>query len=214
MKTNSIAKKCATYARVVVLICVIGVICGSLHLALPVAISAEEPLPAPFPKDVKAAHRVCEHVVVGPSPGTARSLICDLAGRPAALVYVREFDPAVEKLLARLDIVAMQGKAHKMTSSCVFLTDKEADKETLRQLAKRDKLGSTILTTHPTLEQELYFGGGGRRFSLQKEAVVTVVVFQKLTVQSSWAFRKGELTDRKISEIVSALGALLPPMKI
>src|SRR5262245_3469156 len=88
-----------------------------------------EPFPAPVPRDIKVAHRVCETVVVGPGEGRQRSLICELAGRPAALVYARDIDRAVTKLLSKLDAIAAQGQPQKMTSSCVLLSAKEDDKE-------------------------------------------------------------------------------------
>jgi hypothetical protein len=91
-------------------------------------------------------------MVTGAFPGQSRSLICELAGRPAVLVYVRESDPAVGTLLKKLDAVALQGKEQKMRSSCVFLTTKDEDKEALRGLAQREKLEATILATHPPLE--------------------------------------------------------------
>lgn len=187
---------------------------AALSAVVAASVCADEPLPEPFAKGTQVGHRVCETYLVGSYESKARSLICDLAARPAALVYFRALDPAVEKLLTKLDSVARQGAAHKMISSCVFLTDQEDDKQALVALAKRTKLEATIVTSHRPNDLELYFGGNPRPRSLSKDAVVSVVIFQKLKIQSSHAFRKGELTDRKISEIVNALAALLPPIKI
>ena len=58
-----------------------------------------------------------------------------------------------------------------------------------------------------------YFGNNPGRRNLQKEAVVTVIILERLTVQASFAFRAGELNDRSVDEIVKAASALLPPMK-
>ena len=178
------------------------------------AASADEPLPAPYPPGVSAVHRVGETMVNGPNAGQARSMICDLAGRPAVLIYAREFNPAVESLLTKLDAVARKGQERKMRSACILLTEKDDDKKNLQEFDRRAKLEATMLATHPPRDDNFYFGTGGFRHKLQPEAEVTVIVFQKLKVQSSRAFRKGELTERKIGEVVNSLAALLPPMKI
>jgi hypothetical protein len=46
---------------------------------------------------------------------------------------------------------------------------------------------------------------------LHPEATVVVIVLDRLTVRASFAFRKGELTGRKVDEIVKAASGLLPP---
>src|SRR5262245_55575968 len=89
----------------------------------------DEPLPKPLAVGTRLSHSLCETYVNGPYAGNPRSLICDLAGRPAVLIYTSELDPALIKLLARLDAVAQRGAERKMTSSCVLLTTKEADQE-------------------------------------------------------------------------------------
>src|SRR5262245_19315437 len=43
-----------------------------------------DPLPEPLPVGTRLGHSLCETYVNGPHAGKARSLICDLAGRPAA----------------------------------------------------------------------------------------------------------------------------------
>jgi len=56
--------------------------------------SAIEPLPASIPPGKNCVNRICEMTVNGPNAGRAGSMICDLAGRPAVLIYAREFKPA------------------------------------------------------------------------------------------------------------------------
>ena len=176
--------------------------------------AAEDPLPAPFPDGVSLGHRLCETIVNGPGAGKQRSLICDLAGRPAALIYVRDLDPAVEKLLKKLDANAQWGKEQKMGLACVLLSMKDDDKKKLEDLDARLKLQRTTLAMHGPLDDGIYFGTNPRGHRLPADAAVTVVVFQKLKVQSSFAFRKGELTDEKITILGNALTRLLPAMKI
>jgi hypothetical protein len=93
------------------------------------AAGGAEPLPAPAHKDARLVHRVCESLVNGPQAGQARSLVCDLAGRPAVLVYAHEKEPSLLALLTKLDDLARQGQAQKMRSACVLLTADDAVKE-------------------------------------------------------------------------------------
>ncbi|MBI1832835.1 MAG: hypothetical protein HYR84_15450 [Planctomycetes bacterium] len=169
-----------------------------------------QPLPAPLAVGLRLGHSICETYVNGPDAGTQRSLICDLAGRPAVLIYARAIDPALLTLLRKLDAVAEGGKEAKMKSSCVLLTTKDEDKEPFQALAKREKLRATILAMTPSQQERPYLGSiQGRRF-LHKDARVTVILLTRLQVESSYAFRKDELTAERVDEIVKAAAALLP----
>jgi hypothetical protein len=171
-----------------------------------------EPLPAPLDPGSRLGHSLCELFVNGPHAGTRRSLICHLAGRPAMLVYVRGVDPRTVELLRRLDAVALCGKDQNMLSACVLLTSKEQDLETLQALAQREKFGHTVLAATPLQWERPYFNSIPNRRNLQKEAAVTVILLRRLKVESSYAFREGELTDRDVDEIVKAASGLLTPL--
>jgi hypothetical protein len=171
-----------------------------------------EPLPAPVDPGSRLGHSLSEQFVNGPHAGTRRSLICHLAGRPAVLVYARGIDPREVELLRRLDAVALGGKDQNMTSACVLLTGKEEDLESLQALAQREKFGQTVLAATPLQWERPYFGSLPKQRNLQKEAAVTVILLQRLRVESSYAFREGELTARDVDEIVKAASALLTPL--
>jgi hypothetical protein len=172
-----------------------------------------DPLPEPVPVGSRVGHSLCETIVHGPDAGKEQSLICALAGRPAVLIYAREIDPALISLLKKLDAVVQSDNEQKMKSACVLLTTKDEDREQLQAVARREKLEATLLAATPYEEGKRYFAASSRRCSLHKEAMVTVVVLQRLTVQSSYAFRKGELTDGNVDEVVRAASALLPAAK-
>jgi hypothetical protein len=172
-----------------------------------------EPLPEPAVKGSQLGHSLAEKHVTGPYAGKLRSMICELAGRPAILVYTRGTDPTLLRLLTKLDEVAQGGKEQKMTSACVLLTTKDEDYENLQALAKREKLEATILATTPLQWDRPFFGNYPSRRDAHKEAAVMVIVLQKLRVQSSFAFREGDLNSTKIDEIVEAAAALLAESK-
>jgi hypothetical protein len=174
-----------------------------------------EPLPAPVPAGIRLGHHVSETWVNGPYKGKKASLICWLAGRPAVLIYASEMDPSLVDLIKKLDAVAESGKEQKMLSSCVLLTAKDEDREGLEALAQREKPKATILAATPWEERQFYFSAitATGQCHLQKEAAVTVLVLDRLTVKSSYAFRKCELNDSKVKEIVKAASALLQEAK-
>jgi hypothetical protein len=178
--------------------------------ALPLVAGAAEPLSPPVPPNDALVHRLCEYNVIGPVPGKHRSLICDLAGRPAVLIYARAFDPALPALLAKLDAIALRDPEKKMRSACVLITEDEDDRDGLRLLAHRLKLEATWLMTHPPAPGECYFGSNPSRSRLPAEAHVTVLILSKLRVQSSYAYRQRELSDSEIEKIIGAARALLP----
>jgi hypothetical protein len=171
---------------------------------------AVEPLPRPVAVGSSLSHSLCEKYVSGPHDGKARSLICELAGRPAVLVYTREIDPTLTALLRKLDTIAQGGKAHKMTSACVLLTTTDRDEETLQSFAKREKFQATILAVTPWQWERPYFGNHPQRRNLQKEAAVTVILLRRLQVEASYSFRKGELNKAAGAEITRAAALLLP----
>jgi hypothetical protein len=166
----------------------------------------------PAPAGLRLGHRFAESWANGPYADQKRSLICELAGRPAVLIYAREMDPSLVTLLTKLDAVAQRGQDQKMRSSCVLLTSMERDEKALGDFARRAKLDATILATLEPVKDERYFGSWPR-CRLSPEATVTVLVLQRLVVQTSYAFRKGELDDAQIEEIVKAASALLPAPK-
>jgi hypothetical protein len=186
-------------------VCVLGALAAG-------AIGAE-PLPEPVAVGSRLGHSLCETYVRGPHAGKRRSLICDLAGRPAVLIYTRAIDPSVTTLLKKLDRVAQGRKEENMTSSCVLLTTRDEDEEALQGLASCEKFGATILAATPLQWERAYFGSIPRRRNLQKEAEVTVILLRRLEVQASYSFRGGELNDKAVAEIVKAATALLPPRK-
>ena len=183
-----------------------------LLAALAVRTRGAEPLPAPVDPGSRLGHSLSEQFVNGPHAGTRRSLICHLAGRPAVLVYARGTDPGVVELLRRLDAVALCGKDQDMTSACVLLTGQEEDLQTLQALAQRETFGRTVLAATPLQWERPYFGSLPNRRNLHKEAAVTVILLRRLRVESSYAFREGELTDHDVDEIVKAASALLAPL--
>ena len=172
-----------------------------------------DPLPEPVPVGTRLGHSLCETYLNGPHAGKARSLICELAGRPAVLIYANEIEPNLVTLLKKLDAVAERASEQKMKSSFVLLTTRENDQESVAVLGQKEKLKATILATTPRQRDRPYFGiwPRPRPYYPHEEASVTVLLLQRLQVHSSYAFRKGELKVPQVDAIVKAASTL--PLK-
>jgi hypothetical protein len=171
-----------------------------------------DPLPEPLPVGTRLSHSLCETSINGPHAGTQRSLICELAGRPAVLIYADEIDLPLLTLLKKLDAVAEGAKEQRMTSSLVLLTTGDQDQGSVRELARKEELKATVLATTPKQRERPYFGVSPRRrpYYPHEGAVVTVILLRRLEVHSSYAFRKGELTNPEADAIVKAASTLPP----
>jgi hypothetical protein len=170
-----------------------------------------DPLPEPLPVGTRLGHSLSETHVNGPYAGKKRSLICELAGRPAALIYADQVDATLLTLLKKLDAMAEADMQHKMRSSCVLLTAREQDQEPFRGLARRENFKATVLAMTEKQRQRPYFNiwPRPRPYYPHEEATVTVILLQRLQVRSSYAFRKGELRNADVDAIVTAASTLL-----
>jgi hypothetical protein len=169
-----------------------------------------DPLPEPVAVGTRLSDSLSETHVNGPFAGKKRSLICELAGRPAVLIYADQFDATLLTLLRKLDAVAEADMQHKMRSSCVLLTAGEEDQERFRRLARRENFKATVLAMTEKQRQRPYFGiwPRPRPYYPHKEENVTVILLERLKVRSSYAFRKGELRSADVDAVVKAASTL------
>jgi hypothetical protein len=90
-----------------------------------------------------------------------------------------------------------------MGSFVVLLTDdKEKVEADLKKLAEKEGLKKVALTIESA--------AGPRSYNIAKDADVTVILYVDKTVKKNFAFKKGELTDAKVEEIVKEIPAILP----
>ena len=90
-----------------------------------------------------------------------------------------------------------------MGSFVVMLTG-DADKmeAELKKLADKEGLKKVVLTIESP--------AGPSGYNIAKDADVTVLLYVKQTVKKNFAFKKGELTDAKVEEILKELPVILP----
>ena len=89
-----------------------------------------------------------------------------------------------------------------MGSFVVFCSDEEGLKKKLEDLADKEKLKKTILTIDNP--------AGPKGYNVSQSADVTVVLYVDRTVKANCAFKKGQLKDADIEQIVKDLSKILP----
>jgi hypothetical protein len=98
-------------------------------------------------------------------------------------------------LVKKLDEATSKNKDAKLASYVVFLDDADELEKKLKSVAEKEKLQKTILLIdNPT---------GPKGFKIEKDAAVTVILYKKKTVESNFAFKKGELNDKAIEKILN-----------
>lgn len=145
--------------------------------------------------------------VTGDSKGEKACLVCKAGGAPVAMVFARCADcEMTKKLVKKLDEVTSKNTAIDMNSFCVYLTDDtEAFSKKLESFAKSSNVKHcTLAIDNPT---------GPEKYNVSKDAEVTVVLYVKRDIKVNYAFKKGELTDAKIDEIIKNTAKILPAKK-
>jgi hypothetical protein len=139
--------------------------------------------------------------VTGEHAGEPHCLVCENGLNPVAMVFAREPSERLTKLLAKIDATTVQNKSLQMGSFAVFLNDREALKQELKDTAKKQSLQQIVLSTMEP--------AGPEGFEVAKDADITVVLYRDFAVQANHAFRAGELTDDAIDKVVADLPKIL-----
>ena len=135
--------------------------------------------------------------VTGPFAGEPHCLVCENGFNPVAMIFAREVNEPLVKLLAKIDKATEKNRDVEMGSFVVFLSEKEGLKEELEKIAKKQGLKHVILST--------FDPAGPEDFNVAKDSDVTVVFYREHQVKANHAFRKGELNEQAVEKIVGDL---------
>jgi hypothetical protein len=117
-------------------------------------------------------------------------------------IFAREVTPALTSLVKKIDEATAKNDKDQMGSFVVMLSDDKAMKDTLKSLAKQEKIKHTALTVYDDPK-------GPEEYSIAQDAEVTVLLYVEKTVKVNYAFRKGELQDKQIEQVVKDLPKIL-----
>jgi hypothetical protein len=142
----------------------------------------------------------------GDKAGEKQCLYCINGPNPVAAVFARTADdPATAKLLKKLDAATASHSKCEMGSFAVFLTDDDKAEEKLKNLCKDQDLKKLIVSIDNP--------AGPEKYNISKDADVTVILYTEHRVKANHTFKKGELTDEKIEQIVKDVAKILPESK-
>jgi hypothetical protein len=173
-----------------------------LLVALVANLTAAEPL--------KSGPQVGESVpgpfeplnINGENAGKKFCQYCINGQNPVAMVFARDCNPAVKKLIKDIDAATVKNTDAKMGSFFVFLSDDESLEKKLDGLVKKEEIKKTVLT--------LDNPAGPDKYSISKEADVTVVLYKARKVVANYAFKKGQMTDKDVEKVLADLPKILP----
>jgi len=135
--------------------------------------------------------------VNGKSAGKKFCLYCQNGANPVAMVFAREATPEVTKLIKKLDGCTANNAEAKMGSFVVFCSSDEGLESKLKKVAKDQDLKKIVLSIDNP--------AGPEGYKVNKDADVTVVLYVDRTVKANFTFKKGELKEKQIEEIVKSV---------
>jgi hypothetical protein len=139
--------------------------------------------------------------VTGEHAGEPYCLICKNGLSPVVMLFAREMNKPLLKLVSKLDEATGKHRDQELGSFVVFLNEQESFEKRAAETAKSRGLKRIVLST--------YEPDGPEGFDVARDAEVTVVLYREHEVKVNHAFRKGELTDAAIDRIMADLPKIL-----
>ena len=122
------------------------------------------------------------------------------------MIFARKVSDNLTSLVKKIDAETAKNKSAKMGSFVVFLTDDEKLEDALKSLADKEGIKTTVLSIDNP--------AGPKGYNVAKDAEVTVVLYNKQTVQANYAFKSAsEINAGAIEKIVSDIPKILPAKK-
>jgi hypothetical protein len=138
-------------------------------------------------------------ISTGPERGRSHCYICETGERPAVIVFARSLSKELGPLAEKIDKAMAEHKAADLRG---WMTVLQADQlkfdPQVVQFGKEHALGRLPIGI---FEDE----GGPPSYRLSRDADITVLVCNKQKVEANFAFRSGELTPARLTEIAKAI---------
>jgi hypothetical protein len=178
----------------------VGALCGPSSAAGPLrpGYKVNEPLQLLF-------H---EYRVTGASPGEGCALVCTCSTRPVVMVYTREISMPLQGLIRKLDEATAACKDERLGSYVVLLCDRPGREGELKVLERCEKIRHTLLALVVRDNWEKFRA----KFGAEAETTVILATPDR-RVKACYAYRKGELKDRDVEQILADLAKILPKKK-
>jgi hypothetical protein len=139
----------------------------------------------------------------GEHRGQSYCYICETEERPAVVIFARGLSDPLGKLVGRLDKAVRAHQKENLRAWVTFLSDNQTglDPQVVRW-AEKHAIGTVPLGVFEDKD-------GPPSYRLAPDADVTILLFNKRRVAANFAFRAGELTDERASDVLKALPKIL-----
>lgn len=121
------------------------------------------------------------------------------------MIFAREISDSLTSLVKSLDAATVENTKAKMGSFVVFCNDDEDLKDKLKAAAEKAELKKVVLTIEKP--------DGPPKYKIAKDADITVIYYNKREVKVNRVFKKGELDDKAVKELVADIAKILPSNK-
>jgi len=138
----------------------------------------------------------------GPFAGEPHCLVCENGLCPVAMVFARDIDEPLTKLLGKLDAAVVKHAKQEMGGFAVFVSDDEKLESRLQKAAEQAALKKVVLAVEAP-------PGPTKEYKVSPQAAVTVIFYNEHEVRANHAFRPGELDDAAIERILADVPKLL-----
>jgi len=121
------------------------------------------------------------------------------------MLFARELTGPLSSLLKQFDAAVTKNKSAELCSFAVFLTD-DADvmEKKLKEAVEKEKISENVPLT---IVEDV---AGPPAYKIDKEAALTVLLYTKGKVVSSYAYRTGQFSEKEAKAIVAQLPKILP----
>jgi hypothetical protein len=141
--------------------------------------------------------------VTGEDAGQKRCLVCKNGDNPVVMIFARCADcPMTAKLIKAVDKATEQNSKCDMGSFVVFCTDEDKTEAKLKDMANKEGLKKIILSIDNP--------AGPKGYNVDKDADVTVVLYNNRKIEANYAFKKGEIKDKDIEAVIKDVAKITP----
>jgi hypothetical protein len=139
--------------------------------------------------------------VNGRSAGKKNCLYCEYGNAPVVMVFARESSPAVTNLIKKIDHCTVKHEKDELNSCVIFLNDSEELPRQLKAMVEKEGIKTTVLAVDNRQGPEDY--------KIAKDADVTVVVYTDRNVRANRAFRRGEMNEQQVEQVLADVRKML-----
>jgi hypothetical protein len=117
------------------------------------------------------------------------------------VIFARKINDNLTSLVKKIDDATVANRKARMGSFAVFMSDDEGLEKQLTSLADKQGLKKIVLTIDNP--------AGPKAYHVSKDADVTVLLYDRQTIKSNFAFRSGQLNPQAIDRILASLKKML-----